>query len=145
MEPMYVEKMDLDEQDPDPTPDFENILEISENLHSEINNLHKGIIFFKNNLYNQIIKNNEAQNPLATEAMYTFHALYLQSLAFLIGLLDNKPVPVPTLPENLEDEFEQIRKKVEVLLHSDPDANILLYNLFFKLQTQHPFQLNMSR
>ena len=145
MEPMYVEKMDLDEQDPDPTPDFENILEISENLHTEINNLHKNIIIYKNKLYNQIIKNNEVQNPLVTEAMYTFHALYLQSLAFLIGLLDNKPVPVPTLSEELEDEFEQIRKNVEVLLHSDPDANVLLYNLFFKLQTQHPFQLNMSK
>ena len=145
MEPMYVEKMDLDEQDPDPTPDFEDIEEIPEKLHNEINNLHRGIIFFKNSLQQEIINNSPKQNALDTKAMYAFHALYLQCIAFLIGLLDKQEVPVPSLPEQQENEFEQIRKKAEILLHSDPDANVLLYNLFFKLQSQHPFQLNMSK
>ena len=145
MEAFFTGKMDLDEEDPDPTPDFEDIAEISENLHTDINNLHKALIIFKKKLQEVYIETNETQNPLKIKAMYTFHALYLQCLAFLIGLLDSQPVPIPNLEESLENDFEQIRKKVEVLLHSNPDANVLLYNLFFKLQAQHPFQLNMSK
>lgn len=148
MEPYHVGGMDLEGGDTDPFPeDIDKMEEISDVLHKKINELHREIIQFKKKLYDTTVNENEGQNPQDIKSMHTFHALYLQCLAFLIGLLDNQPVPVLTLSETLEKEFQNIMNKVNVLLEPDsnPDANVLLYDLFFRLHAQHPFQLNMSK
>jgi hypothetical protein len=146
MEPLSVEPLDLDSPEDDQTPEFEDMPDISEEIHKQITEVHQEMIEFKQELYNDIVLSETTQtqqNPLGIGAMATFHALYLQCLAYCLSLLDSKRTAVPIFSNtDIKYHFDTIINHINSIKHKNSDADILLYNLFFKLTTQHPFSFN---
>jgi hypothetical protein len=74
--------------------------------------------------------------------MMTFHALYLQTIAYWIGLLDHKTVPLPQYPTPQQrDILKRLTKKVKDIAGLNSDARTQVYSLLFRFSTQHPFEL----
>lgn len=146
MEPLNVEPLDLDEPDNDQIPsDIDDMPDVDETTHRKVAELHTEIIAFKDDLYKDLVIKKENTNPLGIGAMTTFHSLYLQSLAYFISLLDSSLVAKPTFQsKDRTYQYDTLVKFIESIKHKTPDIDVLLYNLFFKLSTQHPFSFKQD-
>ncbi len=119
--------------------DFETI---NAKTHEEIETLQKDIFLFKRSLYDSLINHDTNHTPSDLGAMKTFHALFLQTVGYWIGMLDSYPVPKPQFPNPaLQKSFATLSHSIQFLARSNQDANTLVYSLLFSFSTQHPFDL----
>jgi hypothetical protein len=146
MEPATVAQMDFDSDESDTEKPVERIAEIPPQVYSAIDTLKKNIYSFKKNLFYTVVSNDSKHKAADLGAMYSFHALFLQCVAYWIGMLDSTPVPVPKFPKTeQEKEFQTIRTTIAKLAASSADARTLVYTLLFQFSTAHPFDLGKQK
>lgn len=143
MEPANVMPMDLDSDS-----EFESerpvgmVEEINPKIYTSLEELKDGIYLFKKNLFYAIVSNDSKHEAKSLGAMYSFHALFLQCVAYWIGMLDSTSVPKPKFSsEKHTKEFEALTKAIQTIARSSTDARVLTYNLLFKFSTAHPYDL----
>lgn len=119
---------------------------INANTHEAIEQLQTDIFSFKRSLYDSLINHDKHHTPSDLGAMKTFHALFLQTVGFWIGMLDSYPVPVPRFQiSSLQKSFQNLSKDIQTLAKTNQDANTLVYSLLFSFSTQHPFDLGQKQ
>jgi hypothetical protein len=143
MEPANVVPMDLDS---DSENESERPLaleqEINPNIYTSLEELKQGIYLFKKNLFYAIVSNDSKHEAKSLGAMYSFHALFLQCVAYWIGMLDSTTVPNPKFTSEVHTkEFQALTRAIQTIAHSSTDARVLTYNLLFKFSTAHPYDL----
>ena len=146
MEPAYVEPLNLqDSEDPDDFATYEakgKATTLSANVARAIQGLQKQIYTFKESLFHKVVNENTNHDAQDLGAMMSFHALFLQCVAYWIGGLDNTPVPAPRFKRpDLAKQFEVISTTVQSLAKTSASARTLVYQLLFRFSTQHAFDL----
>lgn len=147
MEPANVVPMDLD-SDSDHESERPGTMEeeINPNIYSSLEELKQGIYLFKKNLFYSIVSNDSKHEANSLGAMYSFHALFLQCVAYWIGMLDSTSVPKPQFSsEKYTKEFQALTKAVQTIAQESTDGRILTYNLLFKFSTAHPYDLGKQQ
>ena len=147
MEPAYVAPMNLDEEDPDPlgVPD-EEMEDIQEKVREGIQELKVAIYKFKKQFFYDLVSNDQKHNAADMGAMMTYHALFLQTIAYWIGLLDHRPVPEPVFAKGRNrNAFQSLTRSVQDLAQESSDARTLVYSLLFQQSTQHPFDFGENK
>jgi len=151
MEPVYIDSISLDSDDEE---DIQHggttSIEEKDNhiLLDGIEELRIEIFTFKKHLFEIIVNKDTTHSSETMGALMTFHALWLNSIAYWIGLLDTEPTSKPTFSnEMLTEYFEAITDAVNTIkLHSSKgtihNGRILLYALLTKISTEnHPYDL----
>ena len=156
MEPAYVEELNLndkaknaedhkDHKDHDEFEKYNAIGEanpISNNLMKAVKDLQEGIYQFKKNLFKKIINKDTTHDASDLGAMMSFHALFLQSIAYWIGGLDNTPVPPPSFGSpDLKKDFNALTNAIHIVARSNSDGRTQVYQCLFKFSNQHAFDL----
>jgi hypothetical protein len=145
MEPAYVIPIDLNEEDHDVLDRNDELEEINAETQTAIQELKTAIFKFKNQLYTNEVVNDKDHKASDLGSMMSFHALFLQSVAYWIGLLDNSPVPIPKFDVKKDQkDFEKLSKGIEMVAKTNSDARTLVYSLLFLFSTQHPFELGKN-
>ena len=145
MEPANVVPMDLDEKDPKQDITMEE-QDIDPKIHSAIQTLKTSIYAFKKQLFYELVSNDSKHKASDLGAMYSFHALFLQCIAYWIGMLDSTPVPKPKFPtEQQIKQFDILRQEIKSLTATSMDARVLVYNILFQFSTAHPFDLGQQK
>jgi len=106
-----------------------------------IENLRQGIFQFKYDLYKETVINDKVHSANTMESMRIFHAVFLQTIAHLISLLDSAEVPPPTFSKTIQPKFNSIQQTIVKLVKVNSNSYALLYNMLFQFSTQHPFDL----
>jgi len=127
-------------REPNSNPESESIVRNEEQLQS-IEALRQSIFKFKNILYKEVVINDRIHSANTMEAMYRFHATFLQTIAYFIGLLDSAEVPIPQFSSAMQTKFKGIVIDFLKLRNAYSDSYALLYNMLFQFSTQHPFDL----
>ena len=141
MEPANIVPMDLDTHDESERP-VGTEQEINPKIYTSLEELKQGIYLFKRNLFYTIVSNDSKHDAKSLGAMYSFHALFLQCVAYWIGLLDSTSVPRPKFSTEIHTkEFQALTKAIQTIASSSMDGRILTYNLLFKFSTAHPYDL----
>jgi hypothetical protein len=142
MEPAYVIPIDLNEEDQDVLDRNDELEEINAETQNAIQELKAAIFKFKYQLYRNEVINDKDHKASDFGSMISFHAIFLQSVAYWIGLLDNRPVPIPKFDVKKDQkDFDKLSKGIEMVAKSNSDARTLMYSLLFLFSTQHPFDL----
>ncbi len=132
--------------DNDPLLRSDDLEAINAKTHEEIEELQKNIFSFKRSLYDTLINHDKDHTPSDLGAMKTFHALFLQTVGYWIGMMDSYPVPKPQFSNpKLETYFLSLSRSIQTLARSTTDANTLVYSLLFSFSTQHPFDLGVKQ
>jgi hypothetical protein len=144
MESFFTQAMGgaLDQEDTDSLalPDSQ-LEDINIQTQQAVEGIKRAILKFKGEFYRGHVGNDKQHNSQDLGAMMGFHALFLQTLGFWIGLLDSKPVPKPTLESGRDRRtFDLITKAIQQVAAS-PDGRTLIYSLLFHFAQQHPFDL----
>ena len=124
-------------------PELEPTLRNEDQLKS-IEALRQTIFKFKNILYKEIVINDTKHSADTMEAMYSFHATFLQTIAYFIGLLDSAEVPAPQFSSTMQLKFKLLVSEFLKVRNIQPDSYALLYNMLFQFSTQHPFDLGVG-
>jgi hypothetical protein len=128
--------------DNDPLLRADDLEAINAKTHEAIEDLQKNVYIFKRSLYDSLINHDTSHTPSDLGAMKSFHALFLQTVAYWIGMMDNYPVPKPQFSnDTLQKSFTTLSNTIQNLARSNTDANTLVYSLLFSFSTQHPFDL----
>jgi hypothetical protein len=142
MESYFVEPLDLEGGDPDVLARNDDLPEINAELRKSIDTLQANIFVFKKMFFASFVSNDTEHNASTLNAMRSFHALFLQCVAYWIGLLDSSPVPIPKIPGQKEAAiFKKLTNEITDLTKQNHDARTLVYSLLFQFSTQHPFDL----
>lgn len=111
-------------------------------VNATIMDFREDLIDYKRALFNDLVQSNKKQDAGSMDAMYTYHSLFLQSIAHMIGQLDGSPVPSPKL-----DNYPQSNEKFSILqsvlqkeIIGKVDAKTLAYNELFLMSTDHPYR-----
>ena len=149
MEPLYIDPLNLESEDEEiqyggelPTGSKEtNALMIN-----AINDLRNIIFDFKRHLFKTIVSDDTTHSSESSGALMTFHAVWLQSVAYWIGLLDSQTVPKPTLhTEELKKDMDYIISAIHAIDEYKSDGHVLLYALLTKISTEnYPFDLGKN-
>lgn len=132
--------------DNDPLVRVDDMEIINAKTHEEIEQLQKSIFSFKRRVYHSFINHDTSHTPSDLGAMKTFHAIFLQTVGYWIGMLDSYPVPKPQFPKpDIQKEFVTLSQSIQNLARSNQDANTLVYSLLFSFSTQHPFDLGIQQ
>ena len=94
---------------------------------------------YKYDLYNKIVAKDTQSATNSIDPIYTYHSLFLQSLAYWISLLDHVNIPEPELlylPENLKDNFRNIVNETKNIINSKADYRVIAYNILNKKTTE---------
>jgi hypothetical protein len=123
--------------------------DVNTELLEAIQEMKTEIFDFKKLLFKTIVSNDTAHSASDMKALMSFHAIWLQSIAYWIGILDNKPVPMPEF--TIQDEqikasiyslFTSITEAIESLSNDESDGITLVWNLLTTISTQnYPFDL----
>lgn len=122
---------------PEPTEAHKFVESFTSHLHQ-----------FKQELYKEIVVSNNQENPFTIQYMRTFHALWLQSIAYFIGRVDSQPVEQPTqLPESTFLLFKKLDTMIQEAKERPDtrDTTTLLYSRLFQTQMEHPFQFMQNQ
>jgi len=144
MEPVYIEQLNLESEDEE--LQYGGVVETKETntlmLHA-IEDLRKILFTFKRHLFKTIVSDDNTHSSASSGALMTFHAVWLQSVAFWISLLDSETVPRPTLnTEELNKDMNYIVNAIHTIDEYKTDGHILLYALLTKISTEnYPFDL----
>ena len=148
MQPAIVDPMNLNQEDSDrlDLPDEnEKIEEVNHKILDAIDTLNTNIYKFKEITYNDIVNHDKSHDASDMGAMMTYHALFLQAIAFWIGLMDSQSVPLPDYSsENHRRLLNRLTKKILEISALGVDARTQVYSLLVRFSTQHPFQLAPS-
>ena len=143
MEPAVTFPLNLEEEDPDPLNRNDALEDINTETRVTIDTLQLKIIEFKKQLFSELVNKDTDHSAGNIGAMTTFHAIFLQSIAYWIGLLDSRPVSAPTFTAGRTTKlFQLITKDIQKTISLNSDARTLVYSLLFTFSTQHPFDLN---
>jgi hypothetical protein len=113
---------------------------IAEELFAQVSALEGALRDYKKQLYSKEVATDQDHEAEDLGAMYQYHGLLLQSIAYWIGLLDSVKVPAPKLEEaRLQTQLENVTRQVEALHESGTDGRTLTYNILYKLSIEHPF------
>lgn len=145
MEPANVVPMDFNEkEESEHSTQLQD--EVNPNIYSAIHELKEGIYKFKGQLFYSIVSNDSNHKASSLGAMYSFHALFLQCIAYWIGMMDSTSIPKPKFSNDEETkEFNALSKAIQTVSKDSTDAHILTYNLLFKFSTAHPFDLGKQK
>jgi hypothetical protein len=124
-------------------PELESSLRNEDQLKS-IEALRQTIFKFKTTLYKEVVINDTKHSANTMEAMYSFHATFLQTIAYFIGLLDSAEVPAPQFSRSMQLKFKLLMREFLKVRNIQPDSYALLYNMLFQFSTQHPFDLGVG-
>jgi hypothetical protein len=145
---MSEEVINPEDYSPQQDDDLQLALETEEEKESQKRNQIEAHAFethlqiFKKLLFKIYVQKDKNHKPDDTGALYTYHSILLQSIAFWIGLLDSQEVPRGKLVEN--NELELTVESIEAYLRNfdaDPSLRQVAYNALSKLATEHPFIL----
>lgn len=132
--------------DNDPLMRADDLETVNAKTHEAIEDLQSAIFSFKKAFYNELVNHDDSHTPSDLGAMKTFHALFLQTVGYWIGMMDSYPVPKPHFPSpKLQKVFLGLSSTIQDLSRSNPDANTLVYSLLFSFSTQHPFDLGLRQ
>jgi len=145
MEPASVVPIDYDSDASDENQiSEENEIELK--IYDSIRELKEGIYTFKKQLFYSIVSNDSKHAAKDLGAMYSFHALFLQCIAYWIGMLDNTSVPKPKFPNQSQlKEFNALQSAIQTVANYSMDSKVLVYNLLFQFSTAHPFDLGEQK
>ena len=140
-------------EDPEIYTGFQDDTELALETEDEVNTQKRNQIetlafdtqlrIFKNLLYKLYVQKDKDHKPDDSGALYTYHSLLLQSVAYWIGTLDSQEVPRPALVKNAE--LQTTQKSIEAYLKefdADPTMRQVAYNSLSKLVIEHPFILS---
>ncbi len=128
--------------DPLDLPEDIDADDINNETRSNVEELKENIYHFKKQLFLDIVSNDKQHDASDLGAMMTFHALYLQTVGYWIGLLDGRPVPSPTFHKKQNTaSFLELTRTIQTLIKKNVDARILVYSMLFNFSVQHPFEL----
>ena len=116
-------------------------VEVNTKTLQSIEVLRQAIFQFKYDLYKETVINDTVHSANTMESMRIFHAVFLQTIAHLISLLDSAEVPQPTFSSTIQPKFNSIQKTLVRILQSNRESYALLYSMLFQFSTQHPFDL----
>ena len=135
--------MNLDEEDADPlVGGYEEIEDINLETKQEIDKLKVQIGDFKKDLFFEYVSNDASHMAKNIGSMTSYHSIFLQCVAFWIGLLDNNQVVKPYLKKkDLEDEFKNLSKEIYKTSKINSDSRTLVYSLLLQVSTQYPYDL----
>lgn len=122
--------------------DYDSDDEIHPQVNIMISELRENLLAFKKSLFHAIVQHDKekAHSPGDMGAMYMYHSLFLQSIAYWIGRLDGNQIPVPKIHNTESHElFEHINNQITQDVLKDKDAKILAYNELFLMSTSHPY------
>jgi hypothetical protein len=158
MEPLYIEPLSIDSEDEsvqsggyesqeDVPKESKESKEINTLILNAIEEVRSEIFDFKKHLFQTIVSNDKTHSSSNTGALMTFHAVWLQSIAYWIGLLDDKPVPRPIFSTNeLNEAMDSVLEAIQVIDEYKTDGRTLLYALLTKISTEnYPFDLGPSQ
>jgi hypothetical protein len=145
MESYFVEPLDLEGRDPDILARNDEMIEVNENLRRTIDILREDIFEFKKSFFGTYVSKDTVHDAESLNAMRSFHAVFLQTIAYWIGLLDSAPVPTPRIPgQKVAATFKTLTDKIISLAKESHDGRTLVYSLLFEFSTQHPFDLGAA-
>jgi hypothetical protein len=139
MQPVFVQELPDEDIASEHPADIE---EVDPGLYKAVAELKDGIFALKKKLFYSLVSMDNKHDASSLGAMMTFHSLFLQCVAYWIGLLDSSVVPKPkfTGPKQ-QKEFDTLSSAIHKTATSSADAHTLVYNLLFQFSTQHPFDL----
>jgi len=145
--PLFVGRMDEESYTTQQTNNSKDDQAIEMNVKTlkSIEALRQDIFKLKNDLYKESVINDKSHSASTMESMRIFHAVFLQTIAHLISLLDSAEVPPPTFSSNtIRTKFNTIQKSLVRILKSNRESYALLYSMLFQFSTQHPFDLGLD-
>jgi len=145
MQPAFVNQLD-DSDSNDLLQRNDTLEEPESKLYTAVEELRLSILVFKKKLFNIIVSNNTEHKASSIGAMMGFHALFLQSIGYWIGLLDNSPIPKPVFASSTNsNDFDNLTKNILTVKQYSSDARTLLYTMLFNLSIQHPYDLGQPK
>jgi hypothetical protein len=142
MEPVNSLPINLEEEDMDIYERNDTMTEINSKTLKHIDVLKVNIVEFKKQLFNNVVSNDKKHDASDIGSMMTFHALFLQSVAYWIGLLDDRPISEPHFEAGRDRVcFQKISKLITDVSKINPDARTLVYSMLFTFSTQHPYDM----
>ena len=128
--------------DPLDLPEDIDVETINNETRSTVEALKHDIYRFKKQLFLDIVSNDKKHDASDLGAMMTFHALYLQTVGYWIGILDGRPVPSPNFAKKQNTAtFLDLTRNIQMLIKKNVDSRILVYSMLFNFSVQHPFEL----
>ena len=144
--PLFVPRIEEESYEKTPTIDaLSDTEDINTKALHSIEVLRQAIFKLKYDLYKETVINDKIHSANTMESMRMFHAVFLQTIAHLISLLDSAEVPPPTFSSTIQPKFNSIQKALVRLVKSKHISYALLYNMLFQFSTQHPFDLGTGR
>lgn len=122
--------------------DYDSDDEIHPQVNIMISELRENLLSFKKSLFHTIVQydKEKTHSPGDMGAMYMYHSIFLQAIAYWIGRLDGNQIPVPKIHSTESHElFERINEQITQEVLRDKDAKILAYNELFIMSTSHPY------
>jgi hypothetical protein len=150
MEPLYVKPLNLQQSDdPDDFAKYEAkgaSTTLSNMSQRALQDLQSQIYKYKETLFQTVVNHDNDHDASDLGAMMKFHAIFLQSVAYWIGMLDNTPVPPPRFKgQQLQSMVQSITQAIQVLVKSSGSARTLVYQVLFRFSTQHAFDLGPQK
>jgi hypothetical protein len=123
--------MEPDENEFDDTMDNDELVQLENSYSAHIDK-------YKHDLYNKIVSKDTKHANNSIKPIYTYHSLFLQSIAYWISLLDHVNIPEPELylPENLKQDFRNITNETKNIINSNTDNRTIAYNVLNKKSTE---------
>jgi len=149
MEPLYIDPLNLESEDEEVQYGGEvESKETNTIMLNAIEDLRNIIFDFKRHLFKTIVSDDTKHSSESSGALMTFHALWLQSVGYWIGLLDSETaVPKPILhTEELNHDMNYIINAIHTIDEYKSDGQTLLYALLTKISTEnYPFDLGNNK
>jgi hypothetical protein len=142
MEPITSLPINLKEEESDIYERNDTMADINSETLKSIDGLKVNIIDFKKQLFNNVVSNDTHHDASDLGSMMHFHSLFLQSIAYWIGLLDEKPRGEPQFEAGRDRvRFQTISKLIKNVSAMNADARTLVYSMLFTFSTQHPYDM----
>jgi len=114
--------------------------EIESKITNAVSNLESEILKFKKELYRANVSDS-INSAESMDPMITYHALYLQSLSYWMGLINSqKNIQKPQLKD--PKLFNKISDIITTISRYNSDSKILVYNALIKLSNGSAFSMS---
>lgn len=121
--------------------DLDKLSDIDGEIQQEIDQFEESLIQFKQQLYQSIVSRVKNQEPENLHTLERFHASWVQTLGYLLGVFSGIPSQRPDIPRNTTSELQILARAIKNIKDIGYDANTLLYNVLYQYQTADPFNL----
>jgi hypothetical protein len=146
MESAVILPLNLEKPDTDVVANNLSILEVNEDMLKDLDTLKAAIFNFKQQLYSHLVTNDKKHEAADLGSIMTFHALFLQSIAYYIGMLDSQLVPEPKFSVGRDRAaFLKLKGIIEKVADVSSESRIMVYSVLFQFSTQHAFDLGVKK